>query len=362
MSDTVTGLLGRAMEAFERHEHEEVLQLLLEAWGQTRSERLAGLAERLSAMAIPGAIPPEGPLGLLRRLAALVEKAGTGDSWGVGSGLGECQARPPDPRLTPALLDLAALPVADKAEVCLRLCNLLGHVGDPRSLGPLRALHAGLLPGSRLERRLGAVIERVAGQPVMALEAESSSLCDVLEEAIARRAESMARSRSIREALHARILEHPDDDGARLVLADHLQEVGDPLGELIALQCAPQPDADRIAEVLQQHRPTWEALLGPGVMPGETRFVRGFPHAVRMKVEPGQRLPPPGPFWCTMREIDWCWTGDEEEADWLAHPHLGGVTVLWQVSHAMARRLGQHRLPVRRLELCINVRREPREV
>ncbi|WP_164015737.1 TIGR02996 domain-containing protein [Pyxidicoccus trucidator] len=359
MSDTVAGLLERAREAFERHAYAEVLQRLLEAWEKTHAERIALLAEQLSELADAGDAPHVGRLGQSRKFEALAKNAGPEDARSVARALDALLGGPADPRLIPALLQLAALPIAQVPGVGRRLLNVLGHVKDPRTLDPLRAVHASLPRGSPLEFKLETVIEFLAEQPVPTLEAEASALCGELEEAIARRAEILAWSRGLREALLARVLDSPDDDGARLVLADHLLELGDPQGELISLQCAPRPDETRIEEVLKEHRATWEGMLGPGVVPGDTWFERGFPHAVRMMVQPWQRLPPPGPFWRTMREMDWCWTGADEAADWLAHPHLSGVTVLWQVPPDMASRLGQYPLPVRRLELCVGPHREP---
>jgi hypothetical protein len=77
-----------------------------------------------------------------------------------------------------------------------------------------------------------------------------------------------------------------------------------------------------------------------------------------MRVEAGQHPTPPTWAWRTVREIDWSLTGDEREADWLAHPYLEGVTVLWQVPTALARWLGRHPLPVRRLGLRVEHERD----
>ncbi len=49
-------------------------------------------------------------------------------------------------------------------------------------------------------------------------------------------------------ALFAEVYARPDDDAPRLVLADHLLELGDPRGEFLALQLAkgkPTPSARR---------------------------------------------------------------------------------------------------------------------
>ncbi len=55
----------------------------------------------------------------------------------------------------------------------------------------------------------------------------------------------------------------PQDDGPRLVLADALQELGDPRGEFISLQLNPrrsQRSERRMQKLLERHR---GAFLGP---------------------------------------------------------------------------------------------------
>jgi uncharacterized protein (TIGR02996 family) len=76
-------------------------------------------------------------------------------------------------------------------------------------------------------------------------------------------------------------LAEPDDLALRRVLADALQEAGDPRGELIALQLAiADGTADRraparVEELLAAHLDRWIGVL-PNVMPASARFVRGF--------------------------------------------------------------------------------------
>jgi len=81
------------------------------------------------------------------------------------------------------------------------------------------------------------------------------------------------------------VLQHPDRDQPRLVLADYLQERRDPRGELIQLQVerarATSPDAAaeaRIAELLAQHRKRW--LEPIRFKHGQFRFARGFVYEV----------------------------------------------------------------------------------
>lgn len=79
------------------------------------------------------------------------------------------------------------------------------------------------------------------------------------------------------EGLLADVLARPDDDEARLVLADALMERGDPRGELIALQCAKvetDDGRDRAEALLAEHVDRWTEGLGPRSLTYE--FRRGF--------------------------------------------------------------------------------------
>jgi uncharacterized protein (TIGR02996 family) len=350
VSEFLTGLLRRALESLERREDEKALQRLLEAWRVGRAERLALLVERFTALE-DGPAPAESLLDLLELRETLMEKPGKLVSpRDLGTGLSDFLRWPADPRFTPVLLDLAALPVARQEALFVPLLELFLKQKDPRTPAPLRELHARLPAESPYAERLDSLLDRGAAWKAPGLGSEASALCEALEEALTRREEALARSTPLREELLAHVAAHPEDDDARRVLADHLLAHGDPLGELLILQCQPQPDEALIAGLLKQHRTRWEALLGPGVWRGEVRFERGLPVAVKMRGVPqGKLLPPPGRFWCAVREIDWSWQGGQAEADWLAHPCLRGVTVLKNVHSVFAARLGTHPLPVRLL-------------
>ncbi len=103
-----------------------------------------------------------------------------------------------------------------------------------------------------------------------------------------------------------RVLDAPDDDGARLVYADWLQERADPRGELIILQLkkrtAPlSPDeAEREAALIEAHADAWQGRLG-----SITQFVEfegGFLHG------------------CSLREVP-VWASRQPE--WRTVRHLG---------------------------------------
>lgn len=82
-----------------------------------------------------------------------------------------------------------------------------------------------------------------------------------------------------RSSLLDAIRASPDDDGPRLVYADHLMEQGDPRGEFIAVQCAlAKADdgalLDKSATLLAANRETWLDGLSPNV--ANVTFRRGF--------------------------------------------------------------------------------------
>jgi len=89
------------------------------------------------------------------------------------------------------------------------------------------------------------------------------------------------------------ILEQPDDDTARLVCADWLEERGDPRAEFIRVQCTlarlpagddrrPQLEA-RELQLLAEHRKEWTRPLRPWVK--ECDFRRGFVEGIKVRAE-----------------------------------------------------------------------------
>lgn len=87
-------------------------------------------------------------------------------------------------------------------------------------------------------------------------------------------------------ALLRAVLERPEDDGARAVYADHLSSIGDPRGELIALQLAsPAGRAEkgardkRIAELVKKHGKAWTRDAAQVAL--ESELSRGFVGTIR---------------------------------------------------------------------------------
>ncbi|MFP2924016.1 TIGR02996 domain-containing protein [Pyxidicoccus sp. 3LG] len=357
-------LLGRAEEAFSRHAEEEALQHLLEAWRSSRAEHIAALVERLSKRLTAGLSPLDcepgsfimlerRPLNLTRLLASVLEGADRGFPGALRQSLRAFKSWPADPRFTPVLLAITRMPVASDLGVPDVLYELIDAVGDPRAVDPLLELRAGLVPGTDAVRRLDTVVQHLDPARFPPLDAEASRRCEELEDALSTREASEARSASTREALLARVYADPEDIPARMVLADHLMEHGDPLGEFITLQCAPQVDAARIEQLLEANRSRWVDPFGPSVLGGKgsVHFARGLPAIVRMNTWGRELLIEPGPCWQTVRDIDWAHGVFRDVAEWLAHPHLRNVRGLWNMDAEMALGLGSRPLAVRSLSL-----------
>ncbi|MBK7857266.1 MAG: TIGR02996 domain-containing protein [Archangiaceae bacterium] len=91
------------------------------------------------------------------------------------------------------------------------------------------------------------------------------------------------------------IIEHPDDDQLRLVLADRLNEQSDPLGELITVQCALERMVQgraqgdwralkaREAALVRRHGSVWHQSAAPFAR-GLT-MKRGLPHTLRCSAD-----------------------------------------------------------------------------
>ena len=139
------------------------------------------------------------------------------------------------------------------------------------------------------------------------------------------------------DELLAQVLANPSDDGARAVLADALVELGDPRGELLALQLAPPtPESTRRASaIIKAHR---DALLGPLadiVMDGV--FERGFLTRARLKHASGPRVANAiaatvgDPLWATVEHLEG--PGDEQVA---LHPVMRSLRSIADSSAPLA--------------------------
>jgi uncharacterized protein (TIGR02996 family) len=306
-ADVVT-LLEHAAEALDASKPAAALAPLLDAWEKVRSPELAGLVERVSALAgdtapFPGKTAKarheawlalaaaRSPHDVERLLASLVDGVKSREAAERLEALG---AFPPDPRIAKALVDIAWRPPfrsQGSKPFWKKLFLLVVVHGDPRTidaLGPLAPTYdervgqevMGELLKRQLERALADLRERYASPPALP---EAAS-------AVFRRVAALVPAPSSAAAqaeddLLAAIAAAPDEDGPRLVYADLLQEQGNPRGEFITLQfqrgraggLSPKEKA-REAALLAKHKRDW---LGPFYSPltrtwNPDFFRRGF--------------------------------------------------------------------------------------
>ena len=106
------------------------------------------------------------------------------------------------------------------------------------------------------------------------------------------------------DELFAAVYAAPHDDARRMVLADALQQLGDPRGEFIALQLR-RVDVARQCELIAAHDHAWLGGLASVVMPGLRRYDRGFLVACaidRLSAEQVEALAQ-RPEWATLERI-----------------------------------------------------------
>jgi uncharacterized protein (TIGR02996 family) len=124
------------------------------------------------------------------------------------------------------------------------------------------------------------------------------------------------------EQLYAAVFAAPADDGPRLVLADALQEAGDPRGEFISLQLQhprAQRSERRMQKLLERHRAAFLRGLQSAVMPDTQmqRWERGFLSEASVVLH-GDRVD--SPDWATVRKLEVLFGGTPPLE--LASPHM----------------------------------------
>jgi uncharacterized protein (TIGR02996 family) len=123
------------------------------------------------------------------------------------------------------------------------------------------------------------------------------------------------------EALFAAVFARPAEDGPRLVLADRLQELGDPRGEFISLQLQSpraQRSERRMQKLLDRHRTAFLRRLHAVVMPDAAqRWERGFLTEASVVLH-GEQVD--APDWATLKKLEVLFSGTPPLE--LASPHL----------------------------------------
>lgn len=287
------------------------MRSLLAAWQRTRSAELATViaahsraSESVAARALRERSKiPQGEwlklaagLGVIDRGALLASLAGA-TSGQVTERVEALDAWDPDPRVSDALHDMIRqLPWVSTGsrKVWTRTFKLLATLGDPRTVEVAEAFDPagiasswegpGLWMGERLTK-LAATIRGLAKPE--ALTPEHRAMIEAISALLPRDASSNSELSAAAQLEH--VLRHPDDDDARLVLADALQEAGDPRGELITLQDLAESSTlnseqrKRVKQILSKHVDDLLGPLAPIVMKRGQVFRRGFLHACELK-------------------------------------------------------------------------------
>jgi uncharacterized protein (TIGR02996 family) len=110
------------------------------------------------------------------------------------------------------------------------------------------------------------------------------------------------------DILYAAVYANPADDGPRLVLADALQQLGDPRGELIALQRARKGKrkSPRERELFDQYARTWLGEIDPMVLERDFDYARGFLSKCALREVDRATVDKLGasPVWRTVEDLD----------------------------------------------------------
>lgn len=320
---SVTKDLAAARAALVAGDVRGALESLLAAWRARRAADLAHAIEALDARItaaaplIPGRTQQDrlvawvelarrgAPADLGRLLVAYEEERANEHVRTIVPRLDELENRRDDPRPTEPLLRTLAMPGGASAwrKVFLRVCRCLVAGGDPRALTGLEERLRLDRKGSpqrtssnrdfileRGERTLAELTARFPDGPPALDEAAARALAEVVaiidglpgELPLPAPDSTKAPERDDIAALKRAVLDAPEDDQARLVLADALQEQGDPRGELIVLQVArangvvDARSERRERALLKANLKAWLGPLARVVQTSSAVFERGF--------------------------------------------------------------------------------------
>jgi uncharacterized protein (TIGR02996 family) len=322
-----------ACTAIDADDFARGLKLLLKLWRGRRARELADVIERVSPRACAGALDGK---TLKERHARFVELAQRGDPAtlhtllpALGDGksplaldkLDALDRFDADPRIGRALtrlfLDLPYQGLTTRP-FWSRLFQLIVVHGDPLARELLASAQGKSLQRTGGARTIADFFEASLAETIPeldhALGKERSLDGGTLEklQALGARLDNTAagqtapdRARDVNVAFAA-VYSEPASDAARAVLADVLLEVGDPRGELIALQQASEPrDQRRINALLKKHGKAWLGKIGPVLAKDTVIFERGFPAEAYFFARSGKDIVAAidAPEWGTMRAL-----------------------------------------------------------
>lgn len=270
----VRALLSRAADTLAQ-DSSEAGRCLIEAWTLNPLPRLADASDTLLSRA------DKTPLGYVVRAGG--REGGSLDGDATLTKLYAAREAAPDPRGSREIMDwLQHTDIYTRPEVLARCTDaaaaLLVHHRDLRFFESL-AQHCGASRagfGPPRESLLAALRALEQTVPV-ALDEQTEVSLSRIEDMLAGRRVVLGRPsvHSLFESVYA----EPDDDGARVALADRLTEAGDPRGEFIALQLARHARGGRPTkrerELLSENGTRWLGELVP-ILGNDAVFERGF--------------------------------------------------------------------------------------
>lgn len=287
--------LPKIPAALEAGDHAAALREALESWVLCKHARITAVIEELSRRVAKTRHPPGGKK-VAEKQAAWLELAATRDpgdlehllaSLTANKKRAELEARltvlegRADPRIATALhalLEHPPIPGWTGRHAVLQALRMVIAIGDPRSAKALAHVasvneEGGGSATGVLRDQLPSTISTLQGVREPTLAPEQIYMLDVIEGALG------SEVRRDPAALFAAVYANPDDDGPRAVLADALQEAGDPRGEFIALQLARGRNGKktrRETALLKEHGRTWLGPLAPAIPKDGVVFERGF--------------------------------------------------------------------------------------
>jgi uncharacterized protein (TIGR02996 family) len=297
----------QALALYRQGQLEELLDVLLARWRQTRSSDLADVIDHLDrrlgndAQAVDGKnrdqikerwyeVEAEGRAADLGHLIAAVPRVRCKDARDMLATLLAWQA---DPRFG-RLVQLALAPPhgyqgSGSGGFWQRLATLLGRTADPRTLPDMERIIKSTKAGESdwsnlaffLENNLERAIKttRKTADKAKPLDEAEVAACAELKKELA----GPELDKRTVDELYAAVYEQPSELDLRLVLADALQEVGDPRGELIVLQCKQlageglsASEKRRVSQLLKERGKSWMGPLAPVTLKTGVTFRGGF--------------------------------------------------------------------------------------
>ncbi|MEW5737931.1 MAG: TIGR02996 domain-containing protein [Myxococcota bacterium] len=316
---TVSKALAQAAELARDGKWDATLTALLTAWERSPTE---ALREVVLAVEDAEARPPfEGDGRAWLDLAKKAKPPARGPLLSAlkGATLAEAQDRldvaaawAKDPRTSRAVERLLAeVPWSSDSSkrAWTAAFGVVAASGDPRFV----ALSASLPKTWKVREGIRGWLERAFARSISQLPPEAPALSPADEKQLEAIRAALARVPAKKPASDGRdeatllraVYDNPEDDAPRLVLADVLQERGDPRGEFIALQCA-GTDEKKAKALLKAHGKKWLGPLAP-VLGADFEFRRGFPAVGLVKFRHQADAEKYGnlPEWATFEELTW---------------------------------------------------------